>query len=670
MSDEQAGVCRAHRRRQGRARSHRRALPSCRNAIGRSYAAAVDEMAQEGMRVLAVARASVPAEFARPETPRDFPFEFLGLVGLADPLRPTVPAAVQECRAAGIRVIMITGDYPQTARAIAAQAGLEAGDVVTGAELEAHERRRAYASACARPTIFARTMPEQKLRIVKALKANGEVVAMTGDGVNDAPSLKAAHIGIAMGGRGTDVAREAASLVLLDDDFASIVTAVRLGRRIYDNLRKAMAYILAVHVPIAGLALIPLLFGLPLVFWPLHIAFLEMVIDPVCSIVFEAEGEEADTMRRPPRHPSAAALHRRLCRSGACCREPLSWRWSPACSSWRCARTCRNRMRARWPLRRWSRPISASCWSTVRLSASVFAAFTRPNAALWWVVAATAAILAGVILFPPARELFHFGPLHGDDIVVALASGLIALLLLELAKRAGAAILLCASSANRDRQAMNQSAVQREPTGKHHIDHNRFVGRTRVAYFSMEIAISPEMPTYSGGLGILAGDTARAAADLDLPIVFVTLISRAGYLRQELDAAGRQATLFLLELAKRVVHPLLAAALSANRDRRTDDPTAVRREPTPNRPHQAPRSKIMPQPTRRVTLAAILAATASARMRRMAMSPPGMPSLAKPVMPAIWSRPNSAHRDSLSSGRVFGISPTLAASRRPPSGCF
>ena len=141
-------------------------------------------------------------------------------------------------------------------------------------------------------TIFARTMPEQKLRIVNALKANGEVVAMTGDGVNDAPSLKAAHIGIAMGGRGTDVAREAASLILLDDDFTSIVTAVRLGRRIYDNLRKAMAYILAVHVPIAGLALIPLLFDLPLVFWPLHIAFLEMVIDPVCSIVFEAEAKK------------------------------------------------------------------------------------------------------------------------------------------------------------------------------------------------------------------------------------------------------------------------------------------------------------------------------------------------------------------------------------------
>jgi Ca2+-transporting ATPase len=241
---------------------------------------AVDEMAQEGMRVLAVARASVPADFAHPETPHGFPFEFLVLVDLADPLRPTVPAAVRECGAAGIRVIMITGDYPQTARAIAAQANLDAADVVSGAELEGMSEADLL-QRVRTATIFARTMPEQKLRIVNALKANGDVVAMTGDGVNDAPSLKAAHIGIAMGGRGTDVAREAASLILLDDDFTSIVTAVRLGRRIYDNLRKAMAYILAVHVPIAGLALIPLLFDLPLLFWPLHIAFLEMVIDPV-----------------------------------------------------------------------------------------------------------------------------------------------------------------------------------------------------------------------------------------------------------------------------------------------------------------------------------------------------------------------------------------------------
>jgi len=394
---------------------------------------ALDEMAQEGMRVLAVARASVPATLAHPETPREFPFEFLGLVGLADPLRPTVPAAVQECRTAGIRVIMITGDYPQTAREIASQANLEAGDVLTGTELEAmseadlKERVRST-------TIFARTMPEQKLRIVNALKANGEVVAMTGDGVNDAPSLKAAHIGIAMGGRGTDVAREAASLILLDDDFTSIVTTVRLGRRIYDNLRKAMAYILAVHVPIAGLALIPLLFDLPLVFWPLHIAFLEMVIDPVCSIVFEAESEEADAMRRPPRHPSAP-----LFTAGFVIWSLLQGGLVLALVAGLYVMALHQNLPE--PDARslaFAALVAANLGLVLvnrSLSASVFAAFTRSNAALWWVVAATAAILAGVILFPPARELFHFGPLHGDDITMALAAGLVSLLLLELAKR-------------------------------------------------------------------------------------------------------------------------------------------------------------------------------------------------------------------------------------------
>jgi Ca2+-transporting ATPase len=393
---------------------------------------AVDDMAQQGMRVLAVARATVAIGFECLETPRDFPFEFLGLVGLADPLRPTVPAAVQECRTAGVRVIMITGDYPQTARAIAAQANLDAGDIVTGAELErmseADLKERVRST-----TIFARTMPDQKLRIVNAQKANGEVVAMTGDGVNDAPSLKAAHIGIAMGGRGTDVAREAASLILLDDDFTSIVTAIRLGRRIYDNLRKAMAYILAVHVPIAGLALIPLLFDLPLVFWPLHIAFLEMVIDPVCSIVFEAEDEEADTMHRPPRHPLAPLLTVGFAiwslLQGVLVLALVAGLYVMALGQNLPEPDARALAFAALVATNLGL-VLVNC----SLGASIFAAFTRPNASLWWVVAATAAILTGVILFPPARELFRFGPLHGDDITVALAAGLISLLLLELAK--------------------------------------------------------------------------------------------------------------------------------------------------------------------------------------------------------------------------------------------
>ena len=267
--------------------------------------AEVDQMAKAGLRVLGVAE----ADFTGAELPggqRAFAFRLLGLVGLADPLRASVPQAVELCRSAGIRVIMITGDYPATAQTIAAQAGLQGNRVISGAELQVMSDTD-LATAVRDVTIFARIMPEQKLRIITALKATGAVVAMTGDGVNDAPSLKAADIGVAMGGRGTDVAREAASIVLLDDDFGSIVTTIRLGRRIYDNLRKAMSFILAVHVPIAGLALMPLLFGMPILFSPMHIAFLEMVIDPVCSLVFEAETEEDGIMKRPPR-PTAEPL--------------------------------------------------------------------------------------------------------------------------------------------------------------------------------------------------------------------------------------------------------------------------------------------------------------------------------------------------------------------------
>src|SRR3954451_6901966 len=260
------------------------------NADSTALTQSIDAMASVGLRVLGVARAT-HAGPNWPESPRDLTFEFLGLVALADPLRASVVEAVRECRTAGIKAVMITGDYPATAKAIAHQAGLERGDLITREQLEElNETELAGRGETA--SVFARIMPEQKLRIVNALKGIGEIVAMTGDGVNDAPSLKAAHIGIAMGGRGTDVAREASSIVLLDYDFGSIVKAVRLGRRIYDNLRKAMGFIFSVHVPIAGLALLPLLTGMPLLFGPVHIAFLEMIIDPVCSLVFEAETEE------------------------------------------------------------------------------------------------------------------------------------------------------------------------------------------------------------------------------------------------------------------------------------------------------------------------------------------------------------------------------------------
>ena len=258
-------------------------------------------MAQEGMRVLGVATASLQ-EMDLPDGQHDFDFKFLGLIGMEDPVRPGVPQAIKECYSAGIRVVMITGDNPGTAQAIARQIGFPSDQVITGPELEKlsdQELQNQVRNVC----IFSRVMPEQKLRLVQALKANGEVVAMTGDGVNDAPALKAANIGIAMGKRGTDVAREAASLVLLDDDFSSIVKAVRLGRRIFDNIKKAMAYILAIHVPIAGMSLIPVLLEWPLIFFPIHVVFLELIIDPACSIAFEAEPEEADVMTAPATRP-------------------------------------------------------------------------------------------------------------------------------------------------------------------------------------------------------------------------------------------------------------------------------------------------------------------------------------------------------------------------------
>ena len=276
-------------------------MDSARHA---AVAAQVAAMADEGLRVLGVARSTFAAEVL-PGHQHDFEFEFLGLVALEDPLRPDVPQAIAECRAAGIRVVMITGDHPATAVSIARQAGLSAdGRVMTGAELSALNDE-ALGHRLGETHIFCRVQPEQKLRLVQAFRARGDVVAMTGDGVNDAPALKAAHIGVAMGARGTDVAREAAALVLLNDDFASLVAAVRYGRRVFANLRKAIVFVVAVHVPIVGLSIVPVLLGWPMLLMPVHILFLQLIIDPACSVVFEAEPLEADAMRAPPRRPDA-----------------------------------------------------------------------------------------------------------------------------------------------------------------------------------------------------------------------------------------------------------------------------------------------------------------------------------------------------------------------------
>ena len=394
----------------------------------------VDAMAAEGLRVLGVARASF-AGAAWPASQQDFAFEFAGLVGLADPLRQSVPAAVAECRSAGIRVVMITGDYPATATVIARQAGLDTADLVTGEQLETLSAQQ-LAQRVRTATVFARIMPDQKLRIVDALKANREIVAMTGDGVNDAPSLKAAHIGIAMGGRGTDVAREASSIVLLDDDFGSIVRAVRLGRRIYDNLRKAMGFIFAVHVPIAGLALLPLLLGLPIIFGPIHIAFLEMIIDPVCSLVFEAETEEDDVMSRPPRPPDQPLFSGNL----------IGWSLVQGALAFALVAVIYlTALRHGVP----EAEVRALTFFSLVLvivslifvnrsfSASLIAALRRPNAALVWVMLVVPVMLGVTLLFPPASALFRFGPLHLDDLALTLAAGIVVLVSLEALKSAG-----------------------------------------------------------------------------------------------------------------------------------------------------------------------------------------------------------------------------------------
>jgi Ca2+-transporting ATPase len=395
----------------------------------------INEMADLGLRVIGVAQAAFQNNFL-PEGQHDFDFNFIGLVGLADPVRPEVAGAISECYSAGIRIIMITGDYPGTAKNIAKQVGLKPDDqIITGAELDDmddEELAKRIKTVC----IFARAVPEQKLRIVTALKANGEVVAMTGDGVNDAPALKAAHIGIAMGGRGTDVARESAALVLLDDNFASIVQAVRTGRRIFDNLKKAMAFIFSVHLPIAGMSLIPVLFNWPLALLPVHILFLELIIDPACSIVFEGEDDEADIMQRPPRKLEEPLFGRAMILSGLI--QGLGILAVVA--------TIYAVMLMRGYDQSVARMLAFVCmvignlgliFSNRSRKHSIIKTLRIPNRALWWVTAGASVFLAFVLINPFLRNLFKFAPLNGWEFLLIVLSGLASILIAESVKIAG-----------------------------------------------------------------------------------------------------------------------------------------------------------------------------------------------------------------------------------------
>ncbi len=388
--------------------------------------AQVERATADGQRVLAVACALwVPAE-ELPDEPQGFDFTLLGLVGLRDPLRPGVAEAVAECTRAGVRTVMITGDYPGTALAIAREIGMDhATGCITGPELDRLDDAE-LAERVGSTSVFARMVPEQKLRLVRALQDNGEIVGMTGDGVNDAPALRAADIGIAMGARGTDVAREAAALVITDDDFTSIVAGIRQGRGIFANLRKAMAYVVAIHVVIFGMSLIPVLGPTwPLVLLPLQIAMLELIIDPACSIAFEAEEADPRTMERPPRRVTEGILSRRalttaLLQGAAALAAVLSVFWW-ALAAERPDDVVRSLafatlMLANLGLIVVNRSWHLSAWRTFR---------ERRNRVIGWILGGGLVLVAAVIGIPPVREAFRLGELSAIDWAIALSAAFI-----------------------------------------------------------------------------------------------------------------------------------------------------------------------------------------------------------------------------------------------------
>ncbi len=397
----------------------------------------INALAARGRRVLGVARAAFRKGDDLPGGQHGFDFRFLGLLGLSDPVRPGVPEAVAECRRAGIRVLMITGDYPGTAQSIAKEIGLpNAKDVITGPALEAMSNEE-LGGRVKQVDLFARMVPEQKLRLVQALKAAGEVVAMTGDGVNDAPALKAAHIGIAMGGRGTDVAREAASLVLLDDAFESIVQAVKTGRRVFDNLKKAMLYIFVVHVPIAGLSLVPVLLGWPLVLLPIHVVFLELIIDPACTLVFEAEEDERNVMDRPPKALDEPLFGRRslvvgLIQGGVVLVAQL------ILFAWALPAIGEQGARAAVFI-----TMVVSNLGLILLSRagtrSLFATLKSPNRPHAWVSGGALAFLALGLAVPQLRSLFSFAALTPQTLALSVGAALASLAVAGVARRLKAA---------------------------------------------------------------------------------------------------------------------------------------------------------------------------------------------------------------------------------------
>ena len=432
LSEQFLAVCHAWRSPEGRRRVAVKGAPEHVLALcgALDRLADVREFSAHGRRVLAVAEATWDGKL--PDDPAAYPFRFVGLLQLEDPLRGSVPEAVAQCRRAGIRVVMITGDFPGTALHIARQAGIEGSEALTGDQIAAMDDAT-LAAAVRRVNVFARVRPEQKLRLVQAYRADGEVVAMTGDGVNDAPALKAAHIGIAMGRRGTDVAREAAALVLLEDDFGSIVRTVQLGRRIYENIRNAMRYLISVHVPIAGMAFVPVAFGAPLFLYPVHVVFLEFVIDPACTLVFEAERSEDGVMHRPPRRRDERLFSARMLALSLALGASMLLSVLAAYV---------------WALHagRSDAEVRAIAFAAI-IAGNIALLFSmrsrdrtademlrKSNPAFWWISGAAFGALAVVLYVPAAASLFRFSPLGAIDLAVAMAAGISGVAWLEVVK--------------------------------------------------------------------------------------------------------------------------------------------------------------------------------------------------------------------------------------------
>jgi len=398
----------------------------------------IQSLAKLGYRILGVAKAHF-SENPLPPKQHDFDFEWMGLLAMEDPVRPEAKAAVQECYSAGIQVSMITGDYPETARNIANQIGLKFPDkVVTGENLRAFQHEN-LSTEIQDISVFARVLPNQKLDIIKARQRSGHVVAMTGDGVNDAPALRKADVGISMGARGTDVAREASDLVLLDDNFTSIVNAIRSGRRIYENIRKAFMYLLCIHVPIAGLTILPVILKMPLLLYPAHLVLLEMIIDPTCTLAFEAEAPPEDLMKKPPRKASEKLFSfQEAFRSillglmGLGSSFLIYWFYITQSSSEK-ARTMAFTTLIFWNLGTILVHRSLELrWRTI---------FSFRNRILNFVVIVTLVIEAMLVHYPPAASLFHLIPLSANEWSLSFLASAVTLLFSLILNKAISALL-------------------------------------------------------------------------------------------------------------------------------------------------------------------------------------------------------------------------------------